>query len=132
MGPVSDWIPFLNQVCYHFLMIAVDHFTRIAAETLARARRDAGLSLREVARRAGTSHPTLLAYEAGRKCPSVSTYLRVLEACGYAVDFDLKPRIRWQDGIPRGEELQAVLALAEQFPAKVPRRMNHPMFPAPA
>lgn len=113
-------------------METVDHFTRVAAETLARARRDAGLSLREVARRAGTSHPTLCAYESGRKCPSVSTYLRVLEACGYAVDFDLKPRIRWQDGIPRDEELQAVLALAEQFPAKVPRHMNHPMFPAPA
>ena len=109
-----------------------DHFAAAAARTLAAARERAGLSLRELARRAGTSHPTLLAYETGRKNPSVATFLRILAACGYAVDFNLSPRIRWQDGIPRGEELEQVLALAAEFPASPARRMRYPVFPRPA
>jgi transcriptional regulator with XRE-family HTH domain len=105
------------------------HFNQIAARTLADARRRAGLSLRELARRAGTSHPTLLAYEAGRKNPSVATFLRILDACDFAVDFALSRRIRWQDGIARGEELEAVLALAAEFPSRAERHMSNPVFP---
>jgi transcriptional regulator with XRE-family HTH domain len=108
-----------------------DHFSRSAARILRDTRARAGLSLRELARRAGTSHPTLVAYEAGRKSPSVATFLRILDACGFAVDFELSPRIRWQDGIPRGEELEAVLALAAEFPARAARRMPYPVFPEP-
>ncbi len=100
----------------------------VAANLLADARARAGLSLREAARRAGTSHATLLAYERGRKAPSIVTFLRVLDACGFAVDFDLSPRIRWRDGISRGEELAQVLKLAVQFPARVPRHMDYPVF----
>lgn len=92
------------------------------------ARLDAGLSAREVARRAGTSHATLLAYENGRKVPGIATFIRILEACGFAVSFDLERRIRDADGIPRGEELEAVLALAQQFPAMMPREMDYPRF----
>jgi len=106
-------------------------FSRNAARVLRDARMRAGLSLRELARRAGTSHPTLVAYEAGRKSPSVATFLRILDACGFAVDFELSPRVRWQDGIPRGEELEAVLALAAEFPARTSRRMSYPVFPRP-
>jgi len=105
-----------------------DHFSQIAAGLIQIARQRAGLSLREVASRAGTSHPTLHAYEAGRKTPSVATFLRVLDACGFAVDFELSPRIRWQDGIYRGDELEQVLELAGQFPAKVSRFMDYPKF----
>ncbi len=100
----------------------------IAASLLADSRARAGLSLREAARRAGTSHATLLAYERGTKSPSIVTFLRVLDACGFAVDFDLSPRIRWQDGISRGEELAQVLKLAAQFPARVARHMDYPRF----
>jgi transcriptional regulator with XRE-family HTH domain len=92
------------------------------------ARLDAGLSVREVARRAGTSHATLLAYENGRKVPGIATFIRILEACGFAVNFDLERRIRDADGIPRGEELEEVLALAEQFPAMMPKEMDYPRF----
>ncbi|MCZ6709829.1 MAG: helix-turn-helix transcriptional regulator [Gammaproteobacteria bacterium] len=109
-------------------MNADTQHANIAASLLADARVRAELSLREVARRAGTSHATLLAYEHGRKTPSIVTFLRVLDACGFAVDFDLSPRVRWQDGIGRGEELAQVLTLAAQFPAKVPRRMGYPVF----
>lgn len=99
------------------------------AALLRRARVEAHLSLRELAARAGTSHATLSAYERGRKVPSVTTYLRILEACGNAVDIQLHRRIRERDGIPRGEELESVLALAAQFPSKVSRHLDLPVFP---
>ena len=46
------------------------------------ARNDAGLSQRELARRAGTSQATLSAYEAGRKSPSLDTLARIVRAAG--------------------------------------------------
>lgn len=98
------------------------------AQTLRNARLAAGLSVRELARRAGTSHPTVLAYENGRKTPSVAVFLRLLEACGFAVDFDMHKRIREADGLPRGEELRQVLELAGEFPARVSRHMDLPRF----
>ena len=61
--------------------------------------------------------------------PSISTYVRVLEACGNAVELQLQPRVRERDGIARGEELASVLALAAQFPAKVSRHLELPVFP---
>lgn len=105
------------------------HFEQTVARTLAEARTAAGLSLREVARRAGTSHATLHAYESGAKGPSAATFLRILDACGFAVDMVLSPRVRWQDGIYRGDELEAVLALAGEFPARAARHMDYPVFP---
>lgn len=104
-------------------------YDRIAAKTLRDARAKAGLSLRELASRAGTSHATLSAYEQGRKAPTVTTFLRILEACGNAVDIVLQHRIREADGIPRGEELESVLKLASQFPAKATRHLRLPVFP---
>jgi transcriptional regulator with XRE-family HTH domain len=98
------------------------------ARTLRGAREAAGLSLRELARRAGTSHATLLAYENATKVPTVATFMRVLESSGYAVDVQLSPRIRERDGLDRGEELRQVLELAEQFPARVSRRLKFPKF----
>ena len=109
--------------------MATENHTQSTAALLANARADAGLSLRELAERAKTSHATLSAYEKGRKVPSVTTFLRILEACGNAVDIQLHRRIRERDGIPRGEELEAVLKLAAQFPAKASRHLDHPPFP---
>ena len=98
------------------------------ASSLRETRLRAKLSLRELARRAGTSHATLLAYEQSRKIPTTTTFFRILEACGNAVDLDIQPRVRDRDGIPRGEELMAVLDLAEQFPARVGRKLTLPRF----
>jgi transcriptional regulator with XRE-family HTH domain len=104
----------------------------VSARTLGRARGAAGLSLRALARRAGTSHATLLAYERGAKTPSVATLVRILEACGFAVDVELSPRVRERDGLDRGDELEQVLRLAEQFPVRPPpRRLAYPAFPRP-
>jgi transcriptional regulator with XRE-family HTH domain len=104
-----------------------DDRARIAT-TLRRARNSAGLSLRKLAKRAETSHATVLAYEQGTKTPNAATFLRLLEACGYGVDIHLTRRIRARNGLDRGEELEQVLRLAEQFPVRVPRKMTYPPF----
>ena len=51
-------------------------------ELLVALRRRAGLSQDELAERAGTSGPTVAAYERGRKEPRWSTFVRLAEACG--------------------------------------------------
>ena len=64
-----------------------------AAVALRAARRQSGLTLRGLAERAGTSHSTLAAYEAGRVTPTVDTFDRIVRAAGYAVDATLTPRV---------------------------------------
>ena len=98
------------------------------ATTLRESRARAGLSLRELAKRAGTSHSTLLAYEQAKKVPTTTTFFRVIEACGNVVDLDIQPRVTEHDGIPRGEELAAVLHLAAQFPHRASRHLDLPRF----
>ena len=99
-----------------------------ATAALRRARQAAGLTLRAAAERAGTSHATLAAYESGRKAPGLHTYLRILSAYGYAADVELSVRVREVDGYARGEELEEVLALAEQFPARHAKKLPYPRF----
>jgi transcriptional regulator with XRE-family HTH domain len=53
-----------------------------AAAALRDARRRAGVTQAELARRAGTSQATISAYEHGRKEPSVETLSRLLAATG--------------------------------------------------
>jgi transcriptional regulator with XRE-family HTH domain len=101
---------------------------RDAATIVKIARARAGLSLRELARRADTSHPALVAYEGGRTQPSVATLARVVEAAGFGLDLELCPRPERLHRIDRGEELEAVLALAEAFPARHRRRLDAPVF----
>lgn len=55
----------------------------MTATLLARARDESGLTQSEVARRAGTSRPTLSAYEHGRTSPTLDTAQRVLAATGH-------------------------------------------------
>ncbi len=98
------------------------------AQILRQARESRGLSLRSLGKRAGTSHSTLIAYEKGQKVPSVATFMRILDACGFAVDIQLSPRIRERDGFARGKELEQVLELAAQFPARHRPRLDYPKF----
>jgi transcriptional regulator with XRE-family HTH domain len=62
-------------------------------QLLTQARRRAGLSQEELARRAHTSRPTLSAYENGRKSPTLDTAARLLEAAGQ--ELTTRPRIRF-------------------------------------
>jgi transcriptional regulator with XRE-family HTH domain len=54
----------------------------VSVNLIAGARRGSGLSQQELARRAGTSRPTLSAYEHGHKSPSLATTQRLLAAAG--------------------------------------------------
>lgn len=56
-----------------------------------RARRGSGLSQRELARRSGTSQPTLSTYERGGKSPTLAVVERLVQTSGY--DLDLTPRV---------------------------------------
>ena len=62
-----------------------------AAELLERARVSSGLNQEELARRAGTSRPTLSAYEHGRKSPTVATFERLLSGAGW--ELAAEPRV---------------------------------------
>lgn len=69
---------------------------------IARARRGSGLSQRELARRSGTSQPTLSTYEHGTKSPTLAVAERIVETSGY--DLTLTPRVRFTTHIgARGE-----------------------------
>ena len=97
---------------------------------LRQARLEAGLGLRELARRAGTSHATLGQYEHNAKVPSAGVFMRLLEACGYGVDVTLRRRIRERNGMARGDELMEVLRLADQFPSNPGATLEFPRFGA--
>ena len=100
-----------------------------AAVTLRRVRQRSGLTLRGLARRADTSHSTLSAYESGRKVPTVETLDRIVRAAGYELGVELTPAVGGADRAARGRELAAVLALAEQFPARHAPTLEFPAFP---
>jgi transcriptional regulator with XRE-family HTH domain len=96
---------------------------------LRRVRQRAGLTLRQLAELAETSHSTLSAYEAGRKVPTVATLDRIVRAAGFELGAELTPAVGGPDRAARGRELAAVLELAEQFPARHASTLEFPVFP---
>lgn len=99
-----------------------------AARTILDARRRSGLTLRALAKRAGTSHSTLSAYESGRKTPSTETLDRLVRAAGFELEFTFTPRVGEIDPADRGHELEEVLHLAAQFPARHEEHLAYPVF----
>ena len=97
-----------------------------AASILRRARLRAGLSLRELAALAETSHSALAAYEAARVTPNVETFTRVLSAAGFNASLSLTTRVASDRA--RGQELVDALVLAEQFPARHRPTIEFPVF----
>jgi transcriptional regulator with XRE-family HTH domain len=69
------------------------------------ARRAAGLTQVELARRAHTAQPAVAAYESGARIPNLATLERLLQACDYDVEVLARPRVR------RGAASLAELAL---------------------
>lgn len=102
-----------------------------AATTIRRARSRAGLTLRALADRAGTSHATLAAYEAGRVIPRVDTLDRILRAAGFASAIELEARADAGDEAreAKGRELVEALELAALFPARHRPRLDLAAFP---
>lgn len=64
-----------------------------AVQLVRRMRLNSGLTLRELARRAKTSAPALVDYEAGRHEPRLSTLQRLAEASGCDLVVELRPRL---------------------------------------
>ena len=64
---------------------------KLSARLIKEARGAAGLTQAELAERAGTSQPTIAAYEAGDKVPNVSTLERVLRATGTTLTTSRSP-----------------------------------------
>jgi transcriptional regulator with XRE-family HTH domain len=100
-----------------------------AARVISDARRRAGLTIRDLARRAQTSHSAVSAYESGAKAPNTATLERIVEACGFNLKSELVPRGPFEDRVARGREIQRVLELAEEFPTEH-RRTISGRFPA--
>ena len=92
------------------------------------ARGRSQLSLRALAARAGTSHATLSAYENGRVDPTTTVFTRIIEAAGWLLEASLLGRPPEFEGLGRGDELIAVLELAEQFPARHAAELEFPRF----
>jgi transcriptional regulator with XRE-family HTH domain len=63
----------------------------MAGSIIERARRRSGLSQRELARRSGTSQPTLSTYEHGTKSPTLAVAERIINTSGF--NLDLSPRV---------------------------------------
>ena len=104
-----------------------------AATVLRRARTQSGLSRRALARRAGTSAPTLLAYETGAKVPRVDTVDRIVRAAGFSLEAALQRRADSTDDdrVAKGRELVEALELAAMFPARHSAKLRFPPLPAP-
>ena len=63
----------------------------VAAGLIRLARAKAGLTQKELARRAGVSQQAISAYETGRKEPTLPTLLRLVGGAGYELRFRLEP-----------------------------------------
>ncbi len=86
------------------------------------------MSLRALAARAETSHATLSAYENGRVDPTTAVLSRIVEAAGCSLEATLLGSPQEFEGLARGDELLAVLELAEQFPARHAPDLEFPRF----
>src|SRR5438067_13359699 len=88
--------------------------TRIQSDTLRdmdgglleRARTEAGLTRQELARRAGTSRPTLSAYEHGHKSPRLDTVERILDEAGFALA--VEPRVAFRQITTRSHRVASI------------------------
>jgi transcriptional regulator with XRE-family HTH domain len=98
-----------------------------AARAIRTAREAAGLSKRELARRAHTSPAAIVAYESGAREPTLPTLARVLGGAGARVDLDVTSTRDVSDPATLAERLAQVLDLAEHLPRRpAARRLAYP------
>jgi transcriptional regulator with XRE-family HTH domain len=98
-----------------------------AGSLLRKVREASGLSQEELARRAGTSRPTLSAYEHGRKSPSADTLGRLVTAAGF--DLDVVPAVTWREyGMGRGRTGWVASGLWRLEPAAALAKVRPPLY----
>lgn len=97
-----------------------------AARLLLLARRRAGLTQAELARRAGIPRSVLNAYERGRRQPGVDSLARILDAAGSSLR--LSRPVERPDPERAGRILAQVLDLAESLPSRRRRTLPYPPF----
>jgi transcriptional regulator with XRE-family HTH domain len=83
-----------------------------APRVLRLARTSAGLSQRELARRAGTSQSVISRIEAGQTSPTTVTLARILAATGHELDGELVPLAELDESVMA--DVPRVLALAPE------------------
>lgn len=102
----------------------------IADQLIRKAREQAGLSKRELARRAHTSPAAIVEYESGRRSPTVDTLDRLIDACGLGWTITLDGTAKRERQRVAGKRLAQVLALADELPKRKPARTcGFPRFP---
>lgn len=82
------------------------------------ARRRAGLTQAELARRAHTSQSSIAAYERARTMPDLATLFRLVEACGLELRLELAepdPQRVASERAARGRSVEQRLATNESF-----------------
>ncbi len=88
-----------------------------AGAIIKQARARAGLTQVQLARAAGTSQPTLAAYEAGAKSPSVRTLDRIVRAAGATLQVSVHDA-----PVARGQLLSALRGHGDEIRAAAKRR----------
>jgi transcriptional regulator with XRE-family HTH domain len=96
----------------------------VASGLLLEARRRAGISQAELARRAGLPRSVLNAYEHRRRQPGADALARVLAAAGF--DLRIVPAVRRVDEDRAGRLFAQVLDLAEALPGRRRSRLAYP------
>jgi len=99
------------------------------ATLLTRCRLRAGLSQRELARRAETSAAAVCLYERGERVPRVDTLTRLVAATGSTLELvaTSPPPL---DLASNARELEELLALADQLPQRPAGNLEAPPFAA--
>jgi transcriptional regulator with XRE-family HTH domain len=98
-----------------------------AATAIRAARETAGLSKRELARRAGTSPAAIVAYESGDREPTLPTLARICASANARLAVSVVPARTLPDQATLAHRLQQVLDLAEELPRRrAARRLSFP------
>ena len=99
------------------------------ASLIRSSRERAGLSQRELGRRAGTSAAAVCLYEQGRRVPRTDTLARLVAGSGATLDV----RARWEttelDLARSGRVLIELLEVSDRLPRRARTDLVYPTFP---
>ena len=97
------------------------------ATLLTRRRHQAGLTQRQLARRAGTSAAAVCLYEQGARVPRVDTLARLLAATGATLELGATVDPPSLDPAANGRALEDLLDLADHLPHRAPGELRFPI-----